>query len=306
MKIISIDVGMKNLAYCYIEKKDTVDEIGSSTSTSTSTSTITNNPGDYSILDWNVVDLTDSDKYICKCLKKNGKVCGKKATYFKNTTYYCKTHAKQSEYNIPSDELNIKKIDKKLVSELKHLVKKYNIPLGDSNNENQPVKKITKTLLLDCIKKELLNNFLIPIVMKKTTSISLVEYGIALKEKFSNIFNYEEVDCVIIENQIGPLALRMKMLQGMITQHFIENNIQNIEMINSSNKLNQILGAGKKMCYKERKQASIKYTLSDLNENAMINNWCEHFNKHSKKDDLADCYLQCKWYMCQLNKNKAK
>ena len=57
---------------------------------------------DYSILDWNVINLTDSDKYICKCLKKNGKACNKKAKYFKNTTYYCKTHAKQSEYNIPT------------------------------------------------------------------------------------------------------------------------------------------------------------------------------------------------------------
>ena len=83
------------------------------------------------------------------------------------------------------DELNIKKLDKKLVSELKHLVEKIQHSIGDSNNENQPVKKITKTVLLDCIKKELLITYLMPIVMKKTTSISLVEYGIALKDKFS-------------------------------------------------------------------------------------------------------------------------
>jgi hypothetical protein len=287
MKILSIDVGMKNLAYCYIEKNDTLHDTSNNS---------------YSILDWNVVDLTDSDKYVCKCLKKNNKVCGKKATFFKNATYYCKTHAKQSEYNIPADELNIRKIDKKLVSELKHLVKKYNIPLplDETDDKGKPIK-ITKTVLLNCIKKELLNNYLMPIVIKKTSSISLVDYGISLKDKFSNIFKYDEIDCVIIENQIGPLALRMKMLQGMITQHFIENNIKNIEMINSSNKLNQIFGSGKKMCYKERKLASIKYTLSDLTENAMISKWCDHFNKHRKKDDLADCYLQCKWYMRNSN-----
>ena len=182
MKILSIDVGMKNLAYCLMDTKE-------------------NNT--YDILDWNVVNLTDSDKYVCKCLKKNNKVCGKKARFFKNANYFCKTHAKQSNYNIPADELNIKKIDKKLVSELKHLVKKYNIEV------DKTIKKVTKSVLLDSIKKELINNYLMPVVIKKTTSISLVEYGISLKEKFSDIFNYEELDTVIIENQIGPLALRM-------------------------------------------------------------------------------------------------
>ena len=273
MKILSIDVGMKNLAYCLMDVKENKD---------------------YGILDWNVVNLTDSDKYVCKCLKKNNKECGKKARFFKNTNYYCKTHAKQGKYNIPTDELNIKKIDKQLVSELKHLVKKYNIEVDNT------VKKVTKSVLLDSIKKELINNYLMPVVIKKTTSISLVEYGISLKDKFSDIFNYQDIDIVIIENQIGPLALRMKTLQGMITQHFIENGIKNIEMINSSNKLNQILGGGKKMCYSERKKASIKYTLNDLNENTEISKWFDHFNKHTKKDDLADCYLQAKWFITTM------
>ena len=273
MNVLSIDVGMKNLAYCLLD----VDE---------------NN--EYDITEWNVINLTDSDKYICKCLKKNNTICGKKAKFFKNTNYYCKTHAKQSNFNIPTNELNINRLDKKLVSELKNLVKKYNIDV------DKKVKKVTKSVLLDSIKKELINNYLMPVMVKKATSITLVEYGIALKEKFSDIFNYDEIDIVIIENQIGPLALRMKTLQGMITQHFIENNIKNIEMINSSNKLNQILGGGKKMCYSDRKKASIKYTLNDLNKNTEISKWFDHFNKHSKKDDLADCYLQGKWFIYTL------
>ena len=274
MKILSIDVGMKNLAYCLLNVSEN---------------------HEYDITEWNVINLTDSDKYICKCLKKNNKVCGKKAKFFKNANYYCKTHAKQSNFNIPTNELNIHRLDKKLVSELKNLVKKYNIDV------DKKVKRVTKSLLLDSIKKELINNYLMPVMVKKATSVTLVEYGIALKEKFSDIFNYDEIDIVIIENQIGPLALRMKTLQGMITQHFIENNIKNIEMINSSNKLNQILGGGKKMCYSERKKASIKYTLNDLNQNSEISKWFDCFSKHKKKDDLADCYLQGKWFISKLD-----
>ena len=113
MKLVSIDVGMKNLAYCLMEINDDV--------------VFQPNKINYTILDWNVINLTDSDKYICKCLTKKQKECNKKAKYFKNATYYCKTHAKQSNHKVPSDEINIKKLDKKLVSDLKQIVKKYNI-----------------------------------------------------------------------------------------------------------------------------------------------------------------------------------
>ena len=36
---------------------------------------------------------------------------------------------------------------------------------------------------------------------------------------------------VIIENQISPIANRMKTIQGMITQYFIMKNIYNVEYI---------------------------------------------------------------------------
>ena len=50
----------------------------------------------------------------------------------------------------------------------------------------------------------------------KTKDFNLVTYGRNLKEEFEKILNNITIDCVIVENQIGPLALRMKTLQGMI------------------------------------------------------------------------------------------
>ena len=97
---------------------------------------------------------------------------------------------------------------------------------------------------------------------------------------------------VIIENQIGPLALRMKTLQGMIMQHFIENNITNIVPVNSINKLKDFLG-DKKTTYDQKKKESIKITRELINHST----WNQHFEKHKKKDDLADCFLQAKWYI---------
>jgi len=34
-----------------------------------------------------------------------------------------------------------------------------------------------------------------------------------------------------------------------------------------------------------------------LMDNTLLNNWIEIFNKHKKKDDLADSFLQCVWYI---------
>ena len=90
----------------------------------------------------------------------------------------------------------------------------------------------------------------------------------------------------------------MKTLQGMIMQHFIENNINNVVPVNSNNKLKDFLG-NKKTTYDERKRESIKITRTLIQKSC----WNDHFEAHKKKDDLADCFLQAKWYILhKLNK----
>ena len=67
-----------------------------------------------------------------------------------------------------------------------------------------------------------------------------------------NTLGKKDIDLILIENQIGPLALRMKMLQGMITQYFIQNNITNIIFVNASNKLKEFLGNKKLRIQREK------------------------------------------------------
>lgn len=74
-KIVSFDVGIKNLAFCLLEK------VGPN----------------ISIKKWDIINLIDSDKIVCEVEQKNKKVCGKKATYCSTDDdevihYYCKTH----------------------------------------------------------------------------------------------------------------------------------------------------------------------------------------------------------------------
>tara|TARA_B100000575_G_scaffold288489_1_gene288606 strand:- start:15502 stop:16299 length:798 start_codon:yes stop_codon:yes gene_type:complete len=259
MKILSIDVGMKNLAYCLLDLNEKKIEI----------------------TNWDIIDLCENTKNTCEGYLKNGKKCSSIAKYTKKNKFYCKTHAK--EYKIPPPQFSNKRIKKLKKTQLVKIGNKHCIPC----NEKQKKEDILANILFD-----LSNNYYDTVSNILTSEMNMIEYGINLKKLFHKTFNNINIDLVIIENQIGPLALRMKTLQGMIMQHFIENGITNIAPVNSSNKLKEFLG-NKKTTYDERKKESIKIT-----KNLIINtNWNEHFDKHKKKDDLADCFLQAKWYI---------
>ena len=89
MKILSIDVGMKNLGICLFNITDDMD---------------------YEIILWDVLDLCNEKKYMCIGEKKDKTPCNKKAKFCKGKEYYCKIHAKDRKYKIPSQDLNIKKV----------------------------------------------------------------------------------------------------------------------------------------------------------------------------------------------------
>ena len=55
----------------------------------------------------------------------------------------------------------------------------------------------------------------------------------------------------------------------------------------------------KRTTYSERKKKGIEVTKDILNTNTLLSNWCEYFDKHKKKDDLADSFLQALWYIKQ-------
>ena len=94
MKILSIDVGIKNLAYCLIEKKNDL----------------------YSIHNWHVINLCNENKYVCDYCKKKASLCMAKNTIVPE--YYCKIHAKKSNFKRPTSEDNINKIKKLKINDL--------------------------------------------------------------------------------------------------------------------------------------------------------------------------------------------
>lgn len=276
MKILSFDVGIKNLAYCYLEYSNSAIDV----------------------VEWDIINICREKHWICKCKKKNKDICNKQAKYFKNNIYYCKIHAKKSELLIPTEKiLKVKKkIIRKKISEkfMREFITENGIILNVTPKTLK--KKYKKDELISIIEKYIENNYLNYIEKINTNTLNMIECGKLLKMHLDKHFGDKEIDKIIIENQIGPLALRMKMLQGMITQHFIEQGNINIEFINASNKLKDFLKK-KKTTYNERKKLGIEVTQNFINDNEKMHKWKDIFIKHSKKDDLADSFLQALWYI---------
>ena len=170
---------------------------------------------------------------------------------------------------------------------IKTICEKYNI-----DTKKYKYKKD----LIKCIEEELDISFFVLVEKIDTRNIKLMKYGSNLRDKFNILLKDIDIDILLIENQIGPLALRMKTLQGMIMQHFIERNCKNIMEISPYNKLKKYIST-KKTTYSERKKLSIIETRKYITDEKYLNKWIESFEKHSKKDDLADAFLQGIYYL---------
>ena len=139
-------------------------------------------------------------------------------------------------------------------------------------------------------------NTLTPLKKRNSASdCNLIDVGIAISERLPDAMGLEDVTKVLIENQIGPLAIRMKCVQGMLTQFFIEKGITDITFVSSSNKLKHFDLPKKN--YKERKSSGIIATSEYIINSNVLQKWKSHFDKHKKKDDLADSFLQGLWYI---------
>jgi len=283
VRVLSIDVGIKNLAFCLFEKGE--------------------NSTHFNIIKWDVVNLSQEDEIPkCVCIDKNN-ICNKPAKYEMNESYFCLKHSKKQNYQIPTAELKQSFINKQKIQKLIDIADKYNILYEKPIKKNDLIFKINDYISNKCFKE---------ISKTNSSQVDLITIGRNIKTKFNKYFSNDyKINYVLIENQISPIANRMKTIQGMIAQYFImNNNSEHIEFISSINKLKDNKNNNKENKenkekpdndYKSRKKQGITKCLEFLTSDHRFNDQLEFFNNHKKKDDLSDCFLQGLWYISNKN-----
>ena len=300
MKIISIDVGIKNCSFCVLSQ-------------SIETKLIMEH--------WDIVNLIELNPvihpvYECTCYNyagtKKEKKCVKQALYKKgllNNNYLCEVHAKKDPYfNIK--ELLLPALKKALLKELICLTNKYNINTNNVKKKNELIDLLVSHQNIHGVT---LINSLAP--KKKCATIPLQIIGRNIIQYFDTL-NVRDITHVIIENQIGSLATRMKTIQGMLMQYFFTRNTDVcVEFISATNKLkkyslnnsheltsannetNKTNKTNKKKQYDARKKKAVATSADIIQTTDTLAKWNDYFISCKKKDDLSDCFLQGIWFL---------
>ncbi len=274
MKVLSFDVGIKNLAYCLIDiQKDNM----------------------ISIIKWNVIDLSVVNTPQYKCHYPN---CISNPSFSYNDTYLCKKHAREKKAIYLKDIFPLKSISSRPICILREKCQQLNLL------HEQSETKLKKKDYIQKLQKYINEKCLVPCSTKNANEISLIDIGKRIMEYFDTLLQNQNIDIVLIENQISPIANRMKCIQGMISQYFIMKHISKIEFVSSINKLKYFIQH--KLTYKERKKESIQIMLSLFHKDNFFSNdhkkWEDYFLNNKKKDDLADSFLQIIPYLIEKYK----
>ena len=83
MKILSIDVGIKNLAFCLFDKSLTSEN--------------------FKVTKWDIINLSEEETLKCGFVEKNI-LCNKPAKFKKDDKCYCIKHYKKQQYQIQKSE----------------------------------------------------------------------------------------------------------------------------------------------------------------------------------------------------------
>lgn len=279
MKVVSIDVGIKNMAFCVLNTTTTIEKDASS-----------------KVETWDIINVAEETPK--KCIH-----CAKHiiAKFKKNDIFYCLKHAKaEKQYIIPIAELKPATINKQKIAQLVLLAEKYKIVFDKEKTKKPELLSLIHTYMNEkCFEKA---------VEVNASNVDLITVGRNIQKKFDAIFHSmsSEITHVVIENQISPIANRMKTIQGMVAQYFImKSPTIIIEFVSSSNKLKMVSQDtddekepnDDKLDYAGRKKKGVVVCLELLKDD---NEMTSYLKTHKKKDDLADAFLQGVWYIDKI------
>jgi hypothetical protein len=267
MKILSFDVGIKNLAFCVLEK-------------------IENKTEEFKIHHWGIINISNDCKcevedcgklaqFVTqnKCTDISNFVCNKHKNYF---LYECEECNDEKCYCGKDSIIGIKSIQKFWCQKHKKQGEKY-----IKNTKNKKVKSC----------------------MKLSTQELAINLFSILDKTYKHLIDVSEV---LIENQPTFINPTMKTISALLYSYFIirgmveTKKIKEVRFVSPSNKLKiNTVKTDKTLenkkgqeAYKLTKNLSVQYCTALINDNDKTK-----LDEHSKKDDMCDAFLQAFQYL---------
>ena len=176
IKLLSIDIGIKNLAFCLFEIENNI----------------------YSVKKWDIVNIGEEKPLLCgeiendKSKSKSTKstkhpqiphpqipqsinICNKPAKYTKNNKCYCLKHSKKQVFHVPTKELESSYLNKQKINSLFELAEKYNISYA---------KPLKKQDLIHLFNEYVLNKCFEPVNITNSNKVDIISIGKNIKKKF--------------------------------------------------------------------------------------------------------------------------
>jgi len=296
-KILSFDVGIIHLDYCFLTKKEYIE----------------NNKKVYKweLMDWAIIDLTDREEHKCSLCKKPAKLL----QTFGGDKYYCKIHSKNIVSKPILFEEYFKTLENKKIGGCDFITSD-----NEKCNKNCMYEKSieSKTYCTPHAKK-VYSNLEGDMKLKsvKNTGVKDLDFDdtrLKLVMELEKRKHLLEANVVVIENQPSFKNPRMKsisgiiydyyMIRGMVDKEITKSTITKVKFMSPSNKIKlatdgetqqlvKLKSSDESKAYKMTKSLAVKYA-SEMTKH--LPEWLAKFNSHKKKDDLADAFLQGAYY----------
>ena len=274
VKILSFDVGIKNLAYCLMEKTGT----------------------DLVIKKWDIINLVE-DRDLCQFKLRTGKNCGKIARFTMKVTaelscVLCNAHKDKCKVEV-TETGQFKCMHTKCQNN-----SKINILDNPDWSWCEKHEKDSKKIMTTFKAKK--------ITGQNCSQQPIQELAYKMFTKLDSDKDLILVDEVLIENQPSLKNPNMKTIASILYSYFVMRGIvdkditkslmRNVKFISPSNKLK----VDKSVTQNKLDKAKDKKEYYDITKGlgkiyclALIKETEKHFlSVHEKQDDLCDCFLQ--------------
>jgi hypothetical protein len=126
MKLLSIDVGIRNLSFCLFEIQSPSEK-----------------SNHLKIIKWDNIDLSEKTESKCIEIDKNG-LCDKPAKFTKDGKCFCLKHSKKQPFLQPSADLKPSYLNKQKLQKLTDIADKYKIKYENPIKKANLISKFSK------------------------------------------------------------------------------------------------------------------------------------------------------------------